>query len=131
MLWELWLPTDHRLRIRGFSQPWPSLAILGHPSQTHSFTPYPGQVARVQSKVVEMQLLDVRVTKDGLEAFGYPTPHESDNSFEENSNQVLGHASSMLTETRDTAATDTNHVASLSAKDYHPGSSYSPLGDFC
>jgi hypothetical protein len=121
------LPTDRT--VEGFEDshilgyPWPSLAILGHPC-TDALV-YSSQIVRMQSKVVEMQLLDVRVTKDGLEAFGYPTPHESDNSFEDNFNQVLGHAFSMLTETRDTAAaTDTNHVASPSAKDYHPGSSY-------
>jgi hypothetical protein len=41
MLWDVWLPTNYT--VEGFEDshilgyPWPSLAILGHPSQTRSF----------------------------------------------------------------------------------------------
>jgi hypothetical protein len=108
-----------------------SLAILGQtwPSFTDALV-YPSQLARMQLKVVELQMLDVRVTR-WTQIFRISSKHGCDNSFEEDFNQVLAHASSTLTETRDNAATDTNHVASPSAKDYHPGSSYSPLGDLC
>jgi hypothetical protein len=117
---------NHRLRIRGFSHPWLSLAILHRRPRLSE----PGCSHAIESlQLDEFQLLDVRVTQDRLSSLVYLLPRRFDNSSEKAS--MKRQVSNACWITSNTAATKIVMPEGPAPRTRYPSSSCSPLKDVC